>query len=117
MREIFIAEKKYINLEEASVVVLFELPAHDWSELSQSPQWGAVENFLSQLNEGGEKKMPKIENFESLHIDINKGIYEVNGHDISKSGKYLKLIFEDGEWSLMISGDLFYTTSDHGIKE
>lgn len=55
MREIFIAEKKYINLEEASVVVLFELPDHDWSELSQSPQWKAVENFLNQLNEKGAK--------------------------------------------------------------
>ena len=51
MCEIFIVEKKYINSEETSVVVLFELPAHDWSELSQSPQWKAVENFLSQLNE------------------------------------------------------------------
>ena len=53
MCEIFIAEKKHINSEEASVVVLFELPAHDWSELSQSPQWKAVENFLSQLIEKG----------------------------------------------------------------
>ena len=53
MCEIFIAEKKHINSEEPSVVVLFELPAHDWSELSQSPQWKAVENFLSQLIEKG----------------------------------------------------------------
>lgn len=55
MREIFIAEKKHINSEEASVVVLFELPAHDWSKLSQSSQWKAVENFLNQLNEKGAK--------------------------------------------------------------
>lgn len=51
MYEIFIAEKRYINLEESSVVVFFQLPGHDWSELSQSSQWKAVENFLSQLNE------------------------------------------------------------------
>lgn len=55
MREIFIAEKKYINLEEASVVVLFELPDHDWSELSQSPQWKAVENFLSKKGDEEER--------------------------------------------------------------
>lgn len=53
MCKIFIAEKKCINSEEASVVVLFELPAHDWSELLQSPQWKAVENLLNQLNEKG----------------------------------------------------------------
>ena len=48
MYEIFITEKKYINLEDSSVGVSFQLPGHDWSELSQSPQWKAVENFLSQ---------------------------------------------------------------------
>ena len=117
MCEIFIVEKKYINSEETSVVVLFELPAHDWSELSQSPQWKAVENFLSQLNEnGGEKKMPKIEKFESLHIDINKGIYEVNGRDVSKSGKNMNLTFEDGEWTLEISEDSFFASNDEAIK-
>ena len=48
MYEIFITEKKYINLEDSSVVVSFQLPSHDWNELSQSPQWKAVENFLSK---------------------------------------------------------------------
>lgn len=55
MYEIFITEKKYINLEDSSVVVSFQLPSHDWNELSQSPQWKAVENFLNQLNEKGAK--------------------------------------------------------------
>lgn len=48
MYEIFITEKRYINSEDSSVVVSFQLLGHDWSELSQSPQWKAVENFLSQ---------------------------------------------------------------------
>ena len=48
MYEISITEKKYINSEDSSVVVSFQLLGHDWSELSQSPQWKAVENFLSQ---------------------------------------------------------------------
>lgn len=57
-----------------------------------------------------------MEELKSLHIDVEKEIYQVNGRDISKSGKYLRLIFENGEWSLMITEDTFYT-SDHGIKE
>ena len=48
MYEIYITEKKYINSEDSSVKVSFQLTGHDWSELSQSPQWKAVENFLSQ---------------------------------------------------------------------
>lgn len=59
--------------------------------------------------------MTKIEKLSSLHIDVEKGIYEVNGRDISKSGKYLNLTFENGEWSLMITEDGFFSTSDHHI--
>lgn len=54
----------------------------------------------------------KIETLKSLHIDVENGIYEVNGRDISKSGKRLKLVFEDGMWSLVISEDTTYTTSN-----
>lgn len=60
--------------------------------------------------------MPKIEKFESLHIDINKGIYEVNGRDVSKSGKNMKLTFEDGKWTLEISEDSFFTSNEKVIK-
>lgn len=59
--------------------------------------------------------MPKVEKLKSLHIDVEKGIYEVNGRDISKSGKSLKLTFENGEWSLMITEDSLFSTSDHYI--
>lgn len=48
MYEIKTSERKYINSEDSSVKVSFQLPGRDWSELSQLPQWKAVENFLSQ---------------------------------------------------------------------
>lgn len=61
--------------------------------------------------------MAKIEKFESVHIDVDKNIYKVNGRDISKSGRYLELTFENGHWSLMISEDTLYNTSDQSVKE
>lgn len=55
----------------------------------------------------------KMEKLNSLHIDVEKGIYEVNGRDISQSGKYLRLVFKDGTWTLVISEDTGYSTSAH----
>lgn len=56
---------------------------------------------------------------ESLHIDLESEIakVEVNGKDISAIGSYLNLTFENGDWSLMIKKDEFYTTSNHNSKE
>lgn len=54
----------------------------------------------------------KQESFHSLEIDIEKGIYKVNGRDISESGKELHLDFSDGNWSLAITEDTIYS-SDH----
>ena len=48
MYEVETIEKRYINSEDASVTVSFQLPSHDWFELSRSSHWNAVENFLSQ---------------------------------------------------------------------
>ena len=61
--------------------------------------------------------MAKIEAFQSLVIDVKKGICEVNGRDISQSGKRFELIFENGTWSLMITEDTIYSTSDHDVME
>lgn len=62
--------------------------------------------------------MAKIENLHSVHIDVEKGIYEVNGKDISQSGNYLRLVFEDGAWTLVVSEDTGYCTNAHvEIKE
>lgn len=60
----------------------------------------------------------KMERLASLHIDVKKDIYEVNGRDISQSGKYLNLVFEDGTWTLVVSEDTGYSTNAHSkIKE
>lgn len=53
---------------------------------------------------------------KSIHIDVDKGIYEVNGDDISADTSYLNLIFEAGVWSLMITRDTVYA-SDQYIKD
>lgn len=54
--------------------------------------------------------MAKQGKFRSLQIDVEKGIYVVNGRDISKSGKELHLNFEDGQWSLSITEDTIYSS-------
>lgn len=56
--------------------------------------------------------MARHEELKSLVLDIENGIFTVNGRDISESGKELHLDFEDGNWSLMISEDHIYSTSD-----
>lgn len=53
---------------------------------------------------------------KSIHIDVDKGIYEVNGEDISADTSYLNLTFEAGVWSLMITRDTV-CASDPNIKE
>lgn len=58
----------------------------------------------------------KNEKLKSLHIDVENGIYEVNGRDISNSGTYMNLVFENGEWSLMVSENSFYSTGDEAIR-
>lgn len=47
-REVQVFEKRYINQEDSQVVVSFELPGHDWYELSESPAWKEVESHFSQ---------------------------------------------------------------------
>lgn len=53
-----------------------------------------------------------MEKLKTLTIDVEKGIYEVNGRDISETGTFMQLIFERGVWSLMIREDRIYTTND-----
>lgn len=54
---------------------------------------------------------------KKVEIDVEQGIYKVNGRDISNA-TYLRLIF-DGVWSLEITEDNVYSTSDLacGVKE
>lgn len=49
-KDIHVLEKKYINQEDSQVTVSFELPGHDWCELSELPAWREVGNYLSRRN-------------------------------------------------------------------
>lgn len=57
------------------------------------------------------------ERFESVHIDIEKGIYEINGEKIPDRCCELLLEFDNGEWSLMVTTSKLYGNSDQMIKE
>ena len=52
----------------------------------------------------------KIKELKTLQVDTEKGICLVNGEDISSTGKYLKLEFENGEWSLVITEDRYFAS-------
>lgn len=56
----------------------------------------------------------KKEKFVSIHIDREKEIYEINGEE-KRNVSHLELEFKNGEWSLMITEDVFYNTSDRNI--
>lgn len=43
-----IYEKRYVSSRDSLMVVSFQLHGRDWYELSKSPHWKAVENFLSR---------------------------------------------------------------------
>lgn len=45
--------------------------------------------------------------FKSIHIDLEKGIYQINGEEVPKVS-HMELLFEKGIWSLVISRDEFY---------
>ena len=57
-------EKRYVNSEDSSVEVSFQLPGRDWNELLQSPQWKALENFLNQ------KKSIDIQKLRTVQEDL-----------------------------------------------
>ncbi len=57
--------------------------------------------------------MIKTEKFETINIDIDKGIYKVNGRDISTTATELELKFEDGEWSLVVKEQTTYVIRNH----
>lgn len=57
------------------------------------------------------------EELKTLEIDMDRNIFKVNGRDISNSGHYMSLTFEHGTWSLMITEDTLYSTSDSACKK
>lgn len=47
--------------------------------------------------------------FKSVHIDLEKGIYEINGEKIPDRCSGFLLEFENGEWSVDITTSQSYS--------
>lgn len=66
--------------------------------------------------------MKQINDFKSIHIDLEKGIFELNGEDISKSmiledeetGKSLVISLYKGKW-IIERNLLFISTNDEEL--
>ncbi len=60
-----------------------------------------------------------IGEFKSVHIDLEKKIFELNGEKIPKKCISLSIWFDNGDWSLEMREELVteYTANDQKIKE
>ncbi len=56
-----------------------------------------------------------MEKLKTIEIDTEKGICLINGTDVSKQSKYLRLEFENGEWSLIITADKCFSSARNKI--
>ncbi len=56
-----------------------------------------------------------VELLKTIQIDTQKGICLINGTNVSKQGKYLKLEFENGEWSLLVTTDRCFSSAKNKI--
>lgn len=54
--------------------------------------------------------MNSVEELITISINTQKGICIVNGVDVSRDASYLKLEFENGEWSLQITTERFFSS-------
>lgn len=54
--------------------------------------------------------------FKSIHIDTEKGIYLLNGEEVSMVSR-IDLEFNNGKWSLLITRDELYVqeTTNKGL--
>ncbi len=50
------------------------------------------------------------EKFKSIEIDLEKGVYKLNGKEMTEVSD-LRLSFSKGEWSLMVTKDMFFETA------
>lgn len=55
--------------------------------------------------------MGSVEKLEALEIKRQEGICIINGIDLSKQISYLKLEFENGEWSLYITAEHAFSST------
>jgi len=65
---------------------------------------------IPETSERRNHNAEQIDLLKTIQIDTQKGICLINGTDVSRQGKYLKLEFEDGEWSLMITTDKYFSS-------
>lgn len=49
MYEIVAHSKRYINQDDAQVLVTFQLPSRDWSKLENSDEWHRIEELLQEM--------------------------------------------------------------------
>ena len=54
--------------------------------------------------------MYSVKELKTIEINTQKGICIVNGVDVSRDASYLKLEFENGEWSLQITTERFFSS-------
>lgn len=76
-------------------------------------------SFKDKAIRFGSETKHRREKLTSLHISMEnrKGVCKVNGEDVSSTTSHLELVFDNGEWSLMISEDTLYTTNDQKVTE
>ena len=54
--------------------------------------------------------MLKTEMLQSLVIDVERGVYQLNGVNIGDNTSELHIDFENGEWLLRVTQDQTYET-------
>ena len=59
----------------------------------------------------------EVKELKTMIIDVEKGIYQLNGEDIGEGTSELHLSFEFGRWSLVLSRDLHYRISAKDTTE
>lgn len=52
----------------------------------------------------------KNEILRSLVIDVQNGVYQLNGEDIGSNTSEIHLDYENGKWSLQVTQDRTYET-------
>lgn len=55
-----------------------------------------------------------VQKFKSIHIDLEKKEFLVNGEKMNPFTRKIELEFENGEWTLVVTGDQRYSSA---VKE
>lgn len=99
-----VKETSYVNND--SVIVQMSVPKEEWEKLQQSEEWQKIINS-------------DIENenqFKSLHIDLEKKIFLLNGKPMDKVN-LLRLEACGINWSLVLNRDELYEAPIPKLKD